>query len=239
MSGARLKVEAYRVWTASQCNPAEYVSGGGVVDSTEERGASPGAALPAGYRRRMSRASRMALEVATGIPGVDAAGYMVFCSQHGEIARTVGILLGMADDLEPSPTDFAMSVHNTSAGMFSILSGSTKASTSIGAGEMSFIAGWLEAAAWLASNPGEKVLLVMFEELLPEPYHEFVERPHPAYAAALLLSSVERGIHLQPARHDCRGPSPTAPAFLAWLATDAPIMKCVVEGRPWQWVRDA
>lgn len=187
----------------------------------------------------MSRASRMALEVATSIPGADEVGYTVFCSQHGEIARTIGILLGIADGIEPSPTDFAMSVHNTSAGMFSILSGSQKASTSICAGEMTFISGWLEAAAWVATNRGEKVLLVMFDELLPEPYREFEEQPSPDYAVALLLSDVERGIQVQPAHHACPGPHPTAPGFLAWLASDAPTMNCTAEGQAWQWVRDA
>jgi hypothetical protein len=239
MSYPRLKIEHWRFWTPESSDPTGWLEHWRKANPLPESTVAPAAHVPAMQRRRMSRLSRMALEVATTIPGGDAADFVVFCSQHGEIQRTTAMLIDMAAGIEPSPTAFSMSVHNTSAGLFSILLATQTPSTSIGAGAMSFVAGWIEAAAWLSAHPDHSVLLVAFDEAVPEPYRPYVEQVQCDYAVALLLSADQRGLAIEQVASGDPWPWPLAPSFLAWWQSAEPAMTFSAERQGWRWRRHA
>jgi hypothetical protein len=84
-----------------------------------------------------------------------------------------------------SPTTFHNSVFNAPAGYWSIAAHAPAASTTICAGEGSFAAGLLEAAAQ-AVGPGARVLLVACDH--PFPAHSpIATRTHNVFACALRL----------------------------------------------------
>jgi hypothetical protein len=71
-------------------------------------------------RRRAGFLSKMALEVAYQCLGEQIDVPTVFCSRHGEAARSVDLLLDLAKGEPLSPTSFGLSVHNATGGLFSI-----------------------------------------------------------------------------------------------------------------------
>lgn len=237
MSLMPLRVTAWNFWSPTGTDPLHWLSHIGEEDETVTA-AAPARSVPPLQRRRMSRLARMALEVATEIPGGTTADYCVFCSRHGEIQRTDSILEDLASGIEPSPTDFAMSVHNTSVGLYSIVCQMHVPSTSICAGELTFLAGWIEAAAWLAEHPGHSVLLVMFDEGVPPMLRSDVQHATRDYAMALLLAGGGPGIVLERDIGNV-GPAHTVgPHFLAWWLSGECEFAVCVERQGWRWRRD-
>lgn len=235
MTPLPLQLAAWKFWSPSGRDPVSWLQGEDEGD-TSTAAAAPVSAIAPLQRRRMSRLTRMALEVATEIS--DAADYFVFCSRHGEIQRTASILDDLARGIEPSPTDFAMSVHNTSAGLYSVARQFRAPSTSLCAGELTFIAGWIEAGAWLSAHSGHSVLLVMFDERLPPLLRGDVPHSTRDYAMALLLSGGDAGILLETGG-DSRGPTHTiGPHFLSWCLSGKREFNVSVEGQGWRWRRD-
>jgi len=147
--------------------------------------------LPSMFRRRLSRLSRMALQVAN-----DCAAPLntleqqdlptVFCSRHGELERTVGLLLDQLRGEALSPTAFSMSVHNTASGLYTINAGNTAPSNAVAAMADSLPVALIDAAAALASGRCSRIMVVVAEEPVAALYRDFVG-PEFAYAAAFLL----------------------------------------------------
>lgn len=143
-------------------------------------------------RRRMSRLSRMALEVAEACREEEARPYHVFCSRYGEYARTTEILFAMARGEPMSPAAFSQSVHNTSAGLFTISHQDTAPSTTVAAGEATLEAGFLEAYTALATGAAKEVLVVYHDEPLDALYGK-TEPALPAPLAAAFLLRLPQG----------------------------------------------
>jgi len=145
--------------------------------------------LPALFRRRLSRLSKMALWVARDCLGESdpTACRTVFGSRHGEMPRTLRLLEQMAQGESLSPTDFAMSVHNTAAGLFSIWAGNQQPATAIAAGPASLAASLLEAFGQAARHPQQAVLLVFADEALPGVFTSYADEPMITGALALRL----------------------------------------------------
>ena len=104
-----------------------------------------------------------------------AARY-IFASRHGEFARTMRILSDLAEEQSPSPADFSLSIHHALAGLLSIHTGNKAGHTTVSAGRDTFGFAMLEAAASLAANPDEAVLLVCYDEPLSGDYRHFQEK---------------------------------------------------------------
>jgi hypothetical protein len=127
--------------------------------------------LPANERRRATASVRLALSAAreaAAASGVDVSAFAtVFTSSDGDglVLDEICDVLARAP-LDLSPTRFHNSVHNASAGYWSIATRSRHASTSLCGFDASFAAGLLEAAGQLAADPAP-VLLVAFD--LPFP----------------------------------------------------------------------
>lgn len=118
-------------------------------------------------RRRAPDSVALALEVAAAAvreSGHDATRLpSIFTSTHGDLAVNDYMCATLASQpLLISPTRFHNSVHNASAGYWTIGTGCMAASTALSAFEHSFAAGLLEAATQCAAD-ATPVLLVAFD----------------------------------------------------------------------------
>jgi len=148
-------------------------------------------ALPATERRRANDTARWALQVAgqaaSGLPASAVAALAtVFVSADGDGDVLAQVLRDVAaEPVTVSPTTFHNSVYNAPAGYWSIAARAPAASTTLCAGEASFAAGLLEAAAQVAST-AQPTLLVACD--LPFPDRCPVRtQTRAAFACAVLL----------------------------------------------------
>jgi hypothetical protein len=156
--------------------------------------------LPAMFRRRLSRLSRMALRVAFDCLGKNHAPIRtIFCSRHGELSRTGELLDSIVAAEALSPTAFSMSVHNTASGLYSIAHQDKSPSSAVASGIDTLESGFIDAAAALQANAETRMMLVIADEPPPEPFNSLIGEDAPAYAAAFLLSRdpIGHGITLE------------------------------------------
>ncbi len=146
--------------------------------------------LPPTERRRTGRVVRLAFAAgleATRQASVDPAGLpVVFSSSSGDGDNCHEICATLATaNRALSPTRFHNSVHNASAGYWSIAAGSQLPSTTICASDASFAAGFLEAMAQM-TVAGTATALIAYDIDYPPPLH--AARPIAApFAIALVL----------------------------------------------------
>ncbi|EGQ8946030.1 beta-ketoacyl synthase chain length factor [Vibrio parahaemolyticus] len=145
--------------------------------------------IPAMIRRRMSPLSKLAVQTAIELLKQHQVDYLVFSSRHGELHRSVALVADIISGEEASPMAFSQSVHNTAAGLATIATKQPIPLTSIAASENTFQSAILEAWLFLADNPDKKVLLVDFDEPLPESYSEFEQQQYPGFGLGLVLSN--------------------------------------------------
>lgn len=157
----------------------------------KNKGLLPVDEIPLIFRRRMSLLSKLALQTALSLIKNNDVDFIVFSSRHGELHRTVKILISVLSGDDASPMAFSQSVHNTAAGLLTIVSKKAIPATSIAAGEHSLHSALIEASAYLAENPNQRVLVVDFDEPLPEHYAEFDEMNYQAFALGMVLTSGE------------------------------------------------
>jgi len=184
--------------------------------------------LPAMQRRRYSRLSRMALQVAfdATAPELLSTTSCVFASRHGEAQACVELLSDIARGMPISPTAFSHSVHNTQGGLFSIAAGNAATSSSIAAGPSTFTAGLIEALGVCERRRPEPTLLVVSDEPPPEMLRGPADELPAAYALALLVDEGAQGLaptfrmELGPASAASAPSAPRLPQaleFLAWM----------------------
>ena len=208
--------------------------------------------LPPLLRRRCTRLSRMMLKVAFGCGGGNtlAAVPTVFASRHGDTAGTVALLECLARGEPVTGSRFSHSVHNTSAGLFSIAAGNRCAASALAAGRNTFGCAFLEALAALQRAGTGPVLLVVGDEPLPTVFAPFVDEPQVAYALALLLEPDRESaaITLDLSRWKASAAAsghgtpawPHALEFLRWTLSTEPVLTLPsAAGQPWTWRRDS
>lgn len=146
--------------------------------------------LPPLLRRRLDRHGRMALATAwsctEGLPTVPS----VFASRHGSLDRTLGLLTALAAGDMLSPTDFSLSVHNSTAGLYSIARGDRAPATALAAGADSLGMGMIEGANMIAAGT-DRVLVCYADDVVPEAYRPHIAR-EPArtpFSVSLLLTA--------------------------------------------------
>lgn len=190
--------------------------------------------VPPTISRRASRVSQYALESALELIGDDIPDYGVFASRHGEIGHTVELLQSIANNEPLSPTAFSQSVHNTAAGLFTIIKKSHMKTTSICAGTFTFDMALLEASTYLKVNPSHKVLLVCFDQSLPDYYQKELTEHSVDYSLALLLTT-DDGLEGSPKPNNPElGSWPRALAFLQnFLSSKNPRLSFSVNENRW------
>jgi hypothetical protein len=187
----------------------------------------------------MSSLSKAAVQIALEASGEARPDFLVFCSQHGDLARLGELLRAIATGVELSPTTFSQSVHNTSAGLFTIIAESCVPATSLASGASTFAYGWLEAEGFLAEHPDARVLVVTFDEALPDEYLPYSTQRPCGYALGLLLRAAgERGFSLQTAAPESDEPLPMAPVFMAWVLSADPTLRVTADGQGWTWTKN-
>jgi hypothetical protein len=235
-----LELQRWSFWSPETQSPAQWCAHWRQPNAVPGS-AGAGSAIPPMHRRRMSQLSKQALEVALQA-GADAnPEFLVFCSQHGELPRTRGMLADIVAGRELSPFAFSQSVHNTSAGLYTIITRSTAPATAVASGASTFAYGWIEAHGFLRENPSARVLLVMADDSPPSEYLPFIEpRPHPYAFAALLARATHRGARLEPTERASgpEEPLPLAPLFAAWWLEGSSELRVTAGGQGWIWSRD-
>ena len=200
------------------------------------RGPGRTAAIPASLRRRVSAIGRKALEAAWQILPQDGSPRLVLSSRHGEYQRTFGLLTSVAEDGTVSPAEFGLAVHHALAGLLSIATANHSGHTAISAGADSFGYGLLEAAACLDEDRAP-VLLIHFDECLPQIYPPLSDGGDPPLALAVLLVPPADGQAIE-VTHDADRSAPAdaiAHQFLDFLRS--PEAERRVAG--WRWRRVA
>jgi hypothetical protein len=169
----------------------------------------------------------------------------IYCSRHGEIQtlRTLFDALAVASPL--SPTLFGNAVHHTPTGYWSITAQNSLLSRTISGGEATFACGYLEASCLLSQAPAQSVLLLVADELLPEPFTTARPSAPFAYAVALLLRAGDDAGGI-PLRFGRAAPGATmTPAlydepvwnFLHWLIGNPDPAHSLTSAGGWQWQR--
>jgi hypothetical protein len=189
------------------------------------------ALLPPNERRRSGTAVKIALTIgaaALEACGREAAGIAtVFATSaaDGDTCHAICETLAGPERLI-SPTRFHNSVHNASAGYWSIATRSMAPSTSVCGYDASFGAGLLEACA-LVRALGEAVLLVAYDAPYPEPL--WAKRPvADAFGTALVLSpAAGRGLARLDLELGAQAPSTLEDAALETLRRGIPTARCL------------
>jgi len=179
--------------------------------------------LPLPLRRHTSPTTQMVLATCAPLVTKQPIDYVLFCSQHGELQRSMQLLNDIATQTLLSPADFTHSVHNIAVGLLAIWQYLTVNTQSIAAGAQTFMMGMIDAMAWLQLHPGKTVLLAMYDDVIPVPYQSLVYTPHAPYVLALLLTTGTKDTascllpQLTSTTPKMASLLPPALTFLAWL----------------------
>jgi hypothetical protein len=195
--------------------------------------------LPMMTARRLSAGSRAAVECGLALLARQSVDAIVFTSRHGELERNLRILSALANQQALSPTDFAMSVHNSAVGSLTIAARQPLVSSSLSAGIDSFQQGLIEVTS-LHQAGYQQVLLVDFDGAVPDYYRPWLpELDHfnAPYAVALLLRAGEQLRCQAQAGQATTGQVPQSVQMLAALLRDTPRFSIPGERHQWLWER--
>ncbi len=228
-------VRAWGAWSAGD-RPGE-------TDGSSGREGPP---VPPLLRRRVGILGQHALRLAWGMACAGEARLIV-ASRHGEFRRSLAILDSIVAGEAVSPAEFTLAVHHALAGLLSIARGNGRPHTAVAAGPESFCAGFLEAVACLAEQPAEPVLLIHYDEPLPEPFTRFAVETGPAIALVVALAAGGPGEAMTLAMTPTPAPGPpaaecasAAAGFRGFLGDlRAPRFTIVGARTTWRWSRHA
>ncbi|WP_328188628.1 beta-ketoacyl synthase chain length factor [Marinobacter sp. OP 3.4] len=152
--------------------------------------------VPPMLRRRLSGMGKAALWCAGQVLDANTGPEPVtsiFCSQHGEVSRTVALLKELAEQSPLSPASFSLSVHNAIGGIHSIAGGVEHSITAIAGGPDSPFSALLEAWSQLRfrqlkGEASERALCVIYDDELPMEVADAEARQGDVQAMALLVS---------------------------------------------------
>ena len=191
--------------------------------------------IPAMMRRRRSPLSKLAVQTAIHLLQEESIDYLVFSSRHGELHRSAELIRNILAGEEASPMNFSQSVHNTAAGLSTIATKQAIPVTSIAAGDNTFHSALIEAWIYLKQNPNAKVLLVDFDEPLPDDYSEYENKQFKGYALGLVLSAGHTWQVAQCKKTDTINPLPQALSFLTHYLCKQPHWIIEGERTSWEW----
>lgn len=159
--------------------------------------------LPPMLRRRLDRHGRMALATAWPCAEGLSSVSLVFASRHGDLDRTLELLNALAQGETLSPTAFSLSVHNSTAGLFSIAKSDRAAATAVAAGADTLSMGLMEAANMIAAG-AEAVLFCYADDMPPAAYQPYLQADaarHPFSISLLLTPAADGALNCRLARH--------------------------------------
>ena len=142
---------------------------------------------PKGQLRRLSPFSKVALHCLDIPQALTQNLPLIFASQHGDLAKTVALIKDASVGEDLSPTQFALSVHNATTGLFSIATNNTAPTTTISAGNNTFIEGLIEAAMQ-CQQENMQVIYTYCDFDVPVEYRQF-EECKPDRCITMILSN--------------------------------------------------
>jgi len=191
--------------------------------------------IPSMMRRRMSQLSKLAVQTALKLMQDQSIDYLVFSSRHGELHRSVALVKEIIQGEDASPMNFSQSVHNTAAGLSTIATKRPIPVTSLAAGENTFHSALTEAWIYLEQYPDKKVLLVDFDQPLPDDYHQYEDKIFNDYALGLILSAGNTWQVAQCKKNDNIDALPQALSFLKHYLSNETHWKIEGERNSWEW----
>jgi hypothetical protein len=189
-------------------------------------------------RRRVTPIGQKALGAVLACEGVRNGRY-VLASRHGEFDRTIRLLTSLATDEPPSPAEFSMSVHHGLAGLLSIHTGNRLGHTAVASGVDSFGYGLMEAVSCLAEAPETPVLLIYFDDPLPDSYADFrvaAEAELPLAMAFTLTAQGDAALSCRP-NDSAAGCENLSLSFLRFLLGRSPSQSAIGGEMIWRWHR--
>ena len=172
------------LWQSEETHLGDHWPGGEVLPYNG--GSADVGFLPMMQSRRLSPLARAACAVANHCRQKSGDMPSVFFSSHGESQYYLEMLDGIAAREDVSPSRFSLCVHNAIAGLSSFHSTSFQPYVSLSGGTEGMFAAFLEAAGMLLEVP--KVLVVWYEQPLPEAYRAYLATSETTWALAMVLS---------------------------------------------------
>jgi hypothetical protein len=226
------------LWQSEEAPLGDRWPGGEVLPYNE--GSADVGFLPMMQSRRLSTLARAAGAVANHCRQKSGDMCSVFFSSHGESQYYFEILHGMAAHEDVSPSRFSLCVHNAIAGLSSFHSTSFLPYVSLSGGTEGLFAAFLEAAGILLEVP--KVLVVWYEQPLPEPYRAYLASSETTWALAMVLSRAGNpGHQLRLARRQGKGLSTaedSANSLVQAILENRRSSLCHLDRSIWQWSLD-
>lgn len=195
--------------------------------------------LPMMTARRLSSGSKLAVECGLAMLRQHEIDAVLYTSRHGELERNFRILQALATGQALSPTDFALSVHNSAVGSLTIAARKPVVSSSLSAGKDTFQQGLCEVICLLQAGY-QRVLMVDFDGTMPEFYLPQLPNPMATWPFAVALV-IEAGQALQcetrPQQTGQDSALPQSLQFLQHYLNDDATFALAGERMQWQWRR--
>ncbi|MDO8861115.1 beta-ketoacyl synthase chain length factor [Haliea sp. E1-2-M8] len=162
---------------------------------------------------------------------------VVYGSRHGDIERTLAILMEQARGEPISPMNFSLAVHNAITGVISIHQQISSNISSIAAGDEPLIPVLLEAAG-LLSDTCPAILCVLCDVPLPEVYRDPLKQVPAPYVACFRITR-DQGLGEElwldvNAVSEADGPARTAPLdFVEFLSSACEFFPTRHNGSHW------
>ncbi len=197
------------------------------------------AVIPPMLRRRLNLLGRACASQVLRLMPKEGNLPIVYCSQHGDIERTLKILDELVAGEPVSPMHFSLAVHNAICGVLSIQIGLNANISTIAAGQQGLVPVLLEAAGILQGG-AERVLCVLCDVPLPEIYQSPDSLPPMPYSVCFVVARSE-GIRLslEQTDRDCdRSRADQLPTCLMdFLASDSTELALDHNGLVWTLAR--
>jgi hypothetical protein len=178
-------VGSVQIWKAAFFSTC-HDSARDVLAGRERPFTAPAYGLLVGRARRFtSLVTQMHVEVCGALQPEAQRAPAVFATCHGEIQTCERLIADFRDTSMVSSARFALSVHNTPSGVYSVATGSTAPTTTI-TGTNAVAASWLEASL-IALESERPVLLSIADEPVPSVFRGPTEPV--GFAAAFLLAA--------------------------------------------------
>jgi hypothetical protein len=238
VEGLGFSISSWSGWTVSANRSARFAGDDSPIRFSDVPDASM---VPPLLRRRLNFMGRSCVgEMMQHLePGEDIP--IVFCSRHGDIERTLKVLLDLAAGEPASPMDFSLAVHNAIAGVLSINSQITSSISSMATGKGAVVPVLLEALGMLSEKIA-KVLCIICDVALPEIYRTADDaNDHPFVVCFTVTRANPANLQLQyegPAGAvACADDAPLD--FIAFLASETAVFNVEHNAGCWTVVRRA
>jgi hypothetical protein len=140
------------------------------------------------FRRRLSRISRMTIQVLHDLLPLGEDTKILFFSFRGEITRQLRINQELSREHTVSPSAFSLSVFNTPVAAATIALKLRAGYSAVYPGEGRFNTGLWAAAAPIAAGNAECIAMIYADESVPEEYGPLGPQENSSLALGVILS---------------------------------------------------